>query len=38
MEDSSQKEWGRNILEWHIANGYRVLARTRGNILITTEK
>ena len=38
MEDSSQTEWGRNILEWLIANGYRVLARTRGNILITTEK
>ena len=38
MEDSSQKEWGRNILEWLLANGYHVLARTRGNILITTEK
>jgi len=38
MEDSSQTDWEENILEWLLANGYRVLARTRGNILITTEK
>lgn len=36
MEDSSQTDWERNILEWLLANGYRVLARTRGNVLITT--
>ena len=38
MEDSSQKEWERNILQWLLVNGYHVLARTRGNILITTNK
>lgn len=38
MEDSSQTDWNLNILEWLLANGYRVLARTRGNILITTNK
>jgi len=38
MEDSSQKDWEQNIYEWLLANGYRVLARTRGNTLITTEK
>lgn len=38
MEDSSQTDWEENILEWLLANGYRVLARTRGNVLITTEK
>jgi len=38
MEDSSQKDWEKNILEWLLTNGYNVLARTRGNILITTEK
>jgi FkbM family methyltransferase len=37
MEDSSQTDWERNILEWLLANGYRVLARTRGNVLITTS-
>lgn len=37
MEDSSQTDWEENILEWLLANGYRVLARTRGNVLITTE-
>jgi FkbM family methyltransferase len=35
MEDSSQKDWNGNILEWLLSNGYRVLARTRGNIIIT---
>ena len=38
MEDSSQTDWDENILEWLLANGYRVLARTRGNVLITTEE
>ena len=38
MEDSSQSDWDENILEWLFANGYRILARTRGNILITPEK
>ena len=38
MEDSSQTDWEENILEWLLANGYRVLTRTRGNVLITTEK
>lgn len=38
IEDSSQKEWKKNILEWLLANGYRILTRTRGNILITTNK
>ena len=38
MEDSSQSDWDENILEWLFANGYRILARTRGNILITLEK
>jgi len=38
MEDSSQKDWERNILEWLLASGYNILARTKGNILITTEK
>ena len=37
MEDSSQTDWEENILEWLLANGYRVLARTRGNVLISTE-
>ena len=38
MEDSSQTDWERNILQWLLANGYRILSRTRGNVLITTEK
>jgi len=38
MEDSSQTDWERNILQWLLCNGYRILARTRGNILITTDK
>lgn len=38
MEESSQKDWEKNILEWLLNNGYRILARTRGNVLITTEK
>ena len=38
MEDSSQTDWDENILEWLLANGYRVLARTRGNTLITSDK
>jgi FkbM family methyltransferase len=38
MEDSSQTYWERNIFEWLLANGYRVLARTRGNTLITSDK
>ena len=38
MEDSSQSDWDENILEWLFANGYRILSRTRGNILITPEK
>ena len=33
-----QSDWDENILEWLFANGYRILARTRGNILITPEK
>ena len=37
MEDSSQTDWEENILEWLLANGYKVLARTRGNVLISTE-
>ena len=37
IEDSSQTNWDENILGWLLANGYRVLARTRGNVLITTE-
>ena len=37
MEDSSQKEWEKNILNWLLSNGYYVLARTRGNILIASE-
>ena len=32
MEDSSQSDWDENILEWLFANGYRILARTRGNV------
>lgn len=36
MEDSSQTDWERNIFDWLLANGYKVLARTRGNTLITT--
>jgi FkbM family methyltransferase len=38
MEDSSQKNWEQNIFEWLLANGYRVLTRTRGNTLITRDK
>ncbi|MDB4040046.1 FkbM family methyltransferase [Methylophilaceae bacterium] len=38
MEDSSQKEWQRNILEWLLANGYNILSRTRGNVLIAINK
>ena len=38
MEDSSQKEWDQNILNWLLTNGYYVVARTRGNVLISTEK
>ena len=37
MEDSSLGGWKRNILEWLLANGYRELGRTRGNVIITTE-
>ena len=37
MEDSSQTDWERNIFDWLLANGYRVLARTRGNTLITLD-
>ena len=38
MEDSSQKNWKENIFEWLLTNGYRVLVRTRGNTLITSDK
>ena len=34
MEDSSQTDWDKNILEWLLNNGYNVISRTRGNILI----
>ena len=34
-QDSSQSDWDENILGWLFANGYRILSRTRGNILIT---
>jgi spore maturation protein CgeB len=37
MEDSSQKDWDKNILEWLLTNGYSVITRTRGNILISLE-
>ena len=37
MEDSSQKEWDKNILNWLLSNGYNVLTRTRGNVLIASE-
>ena len=37
MEDSSLTDWKENILECLLANGYKVLARTRGNVLISTE-
>jgi len=37
IEDSSQQIWDKNILEWMLDNGYRVLTRTRGNIVITTN-
>lgn len=38
MEDSSQKDWKNNILKWLLKNGYNTISRTRGNILISTEK
>ena len=37
MEDSSKKHWDKNILEWLLNNGYNVISRTRGNVLITSE-
>ena len=37
MEDSSQNKWDDNILEWLLANGYNILGRTRGNIIISKE-
>ena len=37
MEDSSQKDWDKNILEWLLNNGYNVISRTRGNVLIASE-
>lgn len=37
IENSSQHMWDRNILEWMLDNGYREIAKTRGNIVITTN-
>ena len=37
MEDSSQKNWDKNILEWLLNNEYNIVARTRGNVLIAAE-
>jgi len=38
MEDSSQKDWEKNILKWLLNNGYEIISRTRGNVLLSIEK
>ena len=37
IEDSSKSNWDKNILEWLLMNGYYVISRTRGNVLVGLE-
>ena len=37
IEDSSKSNWDKNILEWLLMNGYYVISRTRGNVLVALE-
>ncbi len=35
MEDGINVQWERDILSWLLANGYKSVERSRGNVMLT---